>query len=42
MHEQFEYLILLVDINDEILRIVKEDDEDWDLAYAWNRTYPMN
>jgi hypothetical protein len=38
----FEHLILPVEFDDEILRILEEEDEDWDLAYAYNPNYPMN
>ncbi len=39
---QFEYMILPVEFDDEILRIIEEEDEDWDMAYAFNENYPMN
>ena len=38
----FEHLILPVEFDDEILRILEEEDEDWDMAYAYNPNYPMN
>jgi len=39
---KFMQMILPVEFDDEILRILEEDDDDWDLAYAYNRNYPMN
>lgn len=38
----FEHLILPVEFDEEILRILEEEDEDWDMAYAYNPNYPMN
>jgi hypothetical protein len=44
MENEMKYLhmILPVELDDEILRILEEDDEDWDMAYAFNQDYPMN
>lgn len=39
---KFLQMILPVEFDDEILRIIEEEDEDWDLAYAYNQAYPMN
>ena len=39
---KFLQMILPVEFDEEILRIIEEDDEDWDLAYAYNPDYPMN
>ncbi len=38
----FDHMILPVEFDDEILRILEEEDEDWDMAYAYNSSYPMN
>ena len=39
---KFLQMILPVEFDDEILRVLEEEDEDWDLAYAFNSNYPMN
>ena len=39
---KFLQMILPVEFDEEILRLLEEDEEDWDLAYAFNHAYPMN
>ena len=39
---KFLQLILPVEFDDEILKILEDEDEDWDMAYAYNAHYPMN
>ena len=35
-------MILPVEFDEEILKMIEEEDEDWDLAYAYNSNYPLN
>jgi hypothetical protein len=39
---KFLQLILPVEFDEEILKILEDEDEDWDLAYAYRNGYPLN